>query len=118
MLKISREVTVRSRIFSERGSITAEVAISFPIVLLVSAFLYSGIQLSGKQLRLQEASAVAARQLSRGEAVDVRRVAGDVKNIVSYHNGAYVCVQLKDSAKGLLNGIEVKASSCTLDKGH
>ncbi|WP_241429791.1 TadE/TadG family type IV pilus assembly protein [Tropheryma whipplei] len=64
MLKISREVTVRSRIFSERGSITAEVAISFPIVLLVSAFLYSGIQLSGKQLRLQEASAVAARQLS------------------------------------------------------
>src|SRR5690606_3163334 len=52
----------------ERGSVTAEFAITLPAVALVLAASIMCVQLGGLQLRLQDAAGAAARSLARGEA--------------------------------------------------
>lgn len=51
----------------DRGSATAETAVVLPVVVLVLACCLGALQLSARQLRLQDAAADAARSIARGE---------------------------------------------------
>ena len=51
----------------DRGSITAEFATVIPAVMLVLAASLTCMQLGSQQLRLQDAAAITARALARGD---------------------------------------------------
>ena len=107
----------------ERGSAVAEFAVALPAVLLVLATVLGGVQLGTLQLRLQDASADAARSLGRGDsgpalASRLARQAPSARWSVTRPAGL-VCVHLAASAAppaGLL-GLPVAATSCALDEG-
>lgn len=82
----------------ERGSVTAEVAVVTPAVVLIVLFAVSALSAGGQQIRLEHAAAQSARYLARGEdpahVSDVaRRIAGDV-NIDAGDDGDLACVTL------------------------
>lgn len=106
----------------ERGSAAAEFAVALPAVLLVLATVLGGVQLGTLQLRLQDASADAARSLGRGDsgpavASRISRQAPTASWNVTRPAGL-VCVHLVASAAppaGAL-GLRASATSCALDE--
>ena len=54
---------------SDRGAVTAEVAVTLPVVVLVLAACLGSLGLATAQLRAQDAAADAARLLGRGETI-------------------------------------------------
>jgi hypothetical protein len=106
---------------AERGSVTAEFAVAMPAVLLVLATALGGVQLAGLQLRLQDASADAARGLGRGdssaqvEQILGRQVPGATVTVTK--PGDVVCARLTAAPEWptALVGIRVEAMSCALD---
>ena len=84
----------------ERGSVTAELAVALPSVVLVLACCVSGMSLAGQQLRLTDAAALAARSLARGgdpEATAARLSSGAI--VTRSAEGDLVCVTLTSSAQ-------------------
>jgi hypothetical protein len=64
---------------SERGSVTAELALAMPSVALVLVITLGGFGLQVERLKLVSEAAVAARALGRGEAeADVRSQLAEV----------------------------------------
>lgn len=51
----------------EAGTVTAELAVAVPAVLLVLAACLGGLAAGAEQLRLQGAAALAARSAARGD---------------------------------------------------
>jgi hypothetical protein len=105
----------------ERGSVTAEFATVIPAVLLVLAVCLAGLQLSSKQVRLQQVAAMAARSVARGEPVSVAAGLVPGTTLRLEHRGELACVTA--SAVGsktawLIGVITVSASSCALDGGR
>jgi Flp pilus assembly protein TadG len=106
----------------DRGSAVAEFAVALPAVLLVLATVLGGVQLGALQLRLQDASADAARSLGRGDSASflasrIARQAPGARSSVTRSDGL-VCVHLVASPAppaGLL-GLAVSATSCGLDE--
>lgn len=95
-----------------------------PAVILVLLCCIAGLQLSGQHLRLQDASAIAARSIARGEGIDsaaqlaAQLVPGTQLSTVT--RGTSVCVTA--SAPGLAVGgvvptITLSASSCAPSGG-
>lgn len=63
----------------DAGTVTAELAVAVPAVLLVLAYCLTGLALAVDQVRCVDAARVAARAASRGEpAAQVRAVALDL----------------------------------------
>ena len=83
-----------------------------PAVLLVLACGMAGMQLAGQQLRLQDAAAMTARSLARGDTPPPIAA-----TIGTSNDGALLCVQLTRHANGLIP-IELKAESCALAGGR
>lgn len=108
------------RIDGERGSVTAELAIALPTVVIVLAACLSGMQLAGQHLIVQDAAAAAARSAARGDspgAIAAQLVPGSSASQSA--KGDLVCVTV--SAPGLavaLRGLTVSASSCALGGGR
>ena len=104
----------------DRGSVTAELAIALPAVVLVLAFCLSGVRVAGQQLRLQDAAAAAARSLARGDdaqAAAARLVPGS--SVSASERGDIVCARV--SARASLAGpigVDLRASSCALGGGR
>jgi Flp pilus assembly protein TadG len=101
--------------------VTAEFATVIPAVLLVLAACLSGLQLSTQQVRLQQAAAMAARSVARGESMGVASVLVAGSTLRVQYRGELACVTA--SARGstvgaLLGAITVSASSCALDGGR
>ena len=94
----------------ERGSVTAEVAITLPAVILVLACCLGALGAAAQQVRLQDAAAAAARSAGRdgpvppGAAVDDR---GDV-----------VCVTMTRQAGAPLGALTLRATSCAPGAGR
>src|SRR5690606_25593555 len=109
----------RSPIRGERGSVTAEFAAVIPAVLLVLACCLGAVQVATLQLRLQDAAAVAARALARGDSVAVDSlVVGATAS--AKREGPYVCVTARVSSSiggGLLGAISLSARSCAAASG-
>ena len=109
----------------QRGSVSAEFAAVLPAVALVLVAALLCLQVAGDQLRLQDASADAARSLSRGDGADVAAsrlgavIAG--AQLTVSHRGDLVCVDVRarsGGAAGLLAALPLHATGCALDGGR
>jgi hypothetical protein len=96
-----------------------------PAVLIVLLACLGALQVAGLQLRLQDASADAARAVSRGDPASA--VAAQLEGVVPgarlavAHRGSAICADLIVSAPAgvaALAGITVRASSCALGGGR
>lgn len=61
------------RVSNERGSVTAELAVSLPAVALVIAITLGAFSLQIERMKLVEVSATAARAIARGESEENAR---------------------------------------------
>jgi Flp pilus assembly protein TadG len=106
----------------DRGTVTAEVAVALPVIVLVLAACLGGLGLAAAQLRAQDAAADAARLLGRGESIaaaqqHVIRVAPSSRLTVSRPSGL-VCANVHVEQRVMLMPIVLSASSCALDGGR
>ncbi|QBR74687.1 TadE family type IV pilus minor pilin [Microbacterium sediminis] len=105
----------------ERGSITAELALALPAVLLVVIIGVGGLFAASTLVQLQDGAADAARLIARGESS--ARAASAVTTVVSSghsaisHRGDLVCVTATATAR--IAGVELPltATSCALAGG-
>lgn len=105
----------------ERGSITAELALALPAVLLVVIIGVGGLFAASTQVQLQDGAADAARLVARGESHD--RAAAAVTTVVSEghssisRHGDLVCVTASANAQIAGVAIPLTATSCALAGG-
>jgi hypothetical protein len=93
----------------DEGSVTAEFAAVIPAVLLVLAGCLACLQLASQQLRLQDAAAVTARSLARGDSAPPFAGA----TTTTHRDGDLLCARLTLPAQlPLLLGLS--AESCAL----
>lgn len=101
----------------DRGSVTAEFAVAIPAVLLVLVGALGAMQVAGEQLRLQAASADAARSFGRGDENGYSRVAEQIPgaSVTKRMLGDLVCADARaPTTLGLLSGVTLVATSCAL----
>lgn len=106
----------------ERGSVSAELALALPAVVLALLLGAGALGAASRQVALQDASADAARLLGRGEGQDA--AAGVVHAAVpgagmsSSLSGDLVCVTASlEVSVGPLIRLPLQGSSCALDGG-
>ncbi|MFS0895347.1 TadE family type IV pilus minor pilin [Microbacterium sp. 179-I 3D3 NHS] len=119
-LRVARGSPVRGR---DRGSVSAELALALPAVVLVMLLGAGVLGAASRHVALQDAAADAARLLGRGEGADAaHRVVGAAVRgaaVSSSHSGDLVCVTASlDLSIGALVRVPVRASSCALDGGR
>lgn len=101
----------------ERGSVTAELAVALPAVVLVLACCLSGMAAASQQLRLTDAAALAARTFARGgdpDALVARLLPG--AHVTRSAEGDLACVTVTEQAGGL--PLTLTARSCALAGGR
>jgi hypothetical protein len=107
----------------ERGSVSAELALALPAVVLTLLLGAGVLGAASRQVALQDASADAARLLGRGEGQDAAERVVDAAvagaGVSSSHSGDRVCVTASlDVSVGTLMRLPLRASSCALDGGR
>ena len=112
---------MRTRL-GDRGSVSAELAVALPAILLLVGLCVGALSAASRQVRLQDAVADAARLVARGE--DEGRafslVGGAVHGaaVELRRDGDLVCV-LASAPVGLpLPGARFTADACALDGGR
>ncbi|MET4782677.1 TadE family type IV pilus minor pilin [Glaciihabitans sp. UYNi722] len=95
----------------------AEFAAVVPAVILLLVCCLAGLQLAAQHLRLQDATASAARSVARGDDIGVARQLMPGARFNSSSRGDMVCVN--GSTPGSVAGvvITVTASSCAFAGG-
>ena len=106
----------------DRGSATAEFAVVVPAVVLVIALTAGCLAAAGRQVRLEQGVAQAARLAARGEPSDrvagiVAAVAGGAVDGVS-DDGDLVCVSASAPTRLPLPVPSLQARSCALSGGR
>lgn len=106
----------------ERGSVTAELALALPAVVLVLLLGAGALGAASRQVALQDASADAARLLGRGEGADTAaravQATASGAGMSSERSGDLVCVTTSLVVSvGALVRVPLRASSCALDGG-
>lgn len=106
----------------DRGSATAEFAVIVPAVVLLIALTVGGLAAAGRQVRLEQGAAQAARLAARGESD--ARVAGVVAAIAEgaavrsvERGGELACVTTTAPAGLPLPLPVLSARSCALSGG-
>lgn len=59
----------------DRGTVTAELAVCLPVLVLLLAVALSAVSVAGVRVRVQDAAREAARAAARGDPVAARRMA-------------------------------------------
>ncbi|WP_268920999.1 TadE family type IV pilus minor pilin [Paramicrobacterium chengjingii] len=103
----------------EHGSVTAELAVVIPAVMLVLALCMWGLQATVLQVRVTDAAADAARTLARGDSMSLARSRAatlvDGAQVSSSHSGDFVCATV--STRSAVLPITVSARGCALAGG-
>jgi Flp pilus assembly protein TadG len=105
----------------DRGSVSAEFAVALPAAILVLALGVGALGAAGRQVRLQDAAADAARLLARGE--DTGRAQSAVGTAVPgasmavEHRGDLVCVTASATVRVGI-AVTLTGSACALDGGR
>jgi hypothetical protein len=73
MVKLRPQIKFARHINSERGSVTAELAMALPAVALVIGITLGAFALQIERMKLVEVSATAARAIARGESEENAR---------------------------------------------
>ncbi|MEU4363710.1 TadE family type IV pilus minor pilin [Promicromonospora sp. NPDC023987] len=95
---------------SERGTVTAELAIGLPVVILVLVAVLTLAAASTAQMRAMDAARAGARAVAIGEqeavvSAVVARVGGPEAEVVLAHDGEWVRVTVtRPVAGGWLSG--------------
>lgn len=105
----------------DRGTVTAEVAVTLPVVVIVLAACLGGLAIAGAQVRAHDAAADAARLLGRGESSanaqqHVSRTLAGATLSVSRPT-QLVCATVHVEQRLLLVPMTLTATSCALDGG-
>lgn len=91
---------------SDRGAVTAELAVGLPAVVLLLAAVLTGVAAGATQLRVEEAARAAAREIMRGgsaEAEDAaRRIAGPGARVSVTAEGDWMRVEVGASVSAPL----------------
>lgn len=107
----------------ERGAAVAEFAVVMPAVALVLALSLGAVQTVALQVRLQDAAAVAARALGRGEGLQLAAErlerAAPGAQLEPSEQGEAICVAVRMQAQiaGVLT-VPLEAGSCALAAGR
>lgn len=107
------------RLGDDRGSVVAEFAVALPALVLVLLLGAGALDAAATRVRLQDASADAARLIARGEgearaaAVVAEAVPG--MTLAVSHTSDLVCVDAAAPAR--IPGITLTARSCALAGG-
>lgn len=100
----------------DRGAVTAEFAVALPAVVAVIALCVGALGVTGRQVRLEQAVAQAARLAARGEAGSgVREVIARIAStddVAVRTDGDLVCVSARISLPAPLPSLA--AESCAL----
>lgn len=92
--------SLRSRLrTSQRGSVSAELAITFPLVITILMIGVGTLSLSGNQLRLEQILAAALRSGSESSAVDYIRSNLDESTVTSYREGGRRCLRVESKSQ-------------------
>lgn len=108
---------------ADRGSVTAELAVALPAVVIVLALCIAGVQVGAAQVRVTSAAADAARALGRGEsdataARIAQGVSGAPVTLAAHRDAEFVCAEVSGTPGGLLGAITLRASSCAMSEGR
>ena len=100
----------------ERGSVTAEFAVIVPAVVLVVLLTVATLAGAGRQIRLEQAAAQAARLAARGEddarvRATLAAVGGD-PTVQVHTEGDLVCATVRARASVPLPLPPLRAESC------
>ncbi len=92
---------------SQRGSVTAEVAVVLPALVVLLALLLATAHVGTVQLRLEEAARAGAREVMRGESSasvqqTVRRLAGDNATAHIASAGEWTTIEVRARVEGPL----------------
>ncbi|WP_405372392.1 MULTISPECIES: TadE family type IV pilus minor pilin [unclassified Microbacterium] len=102
----------------ERGSVTAEFAVVVPAVVLVIVLAVSALSVGGRQVRLEQAAAQAARWAARDEPGDrvaaIARTLLDGAAVTVRRDGELVCVDAVVDDGTALPLPKLRARSCAL----
>jgi Flp pilus assembly protein TadG len=107
----------------DRGSVTAEFAAAVPAVVIVLVCCLAGVQVVGQQVRLQDAAAIVARSVGRGEtdAVALGRAQhlAPGSRLAIAATGDLACATLDQPADGPTGVLRITltARSCALADG-
>lgn len=104
---------------AQRGSVTAEVAVVLPALVVLLALLLGTAHVGIAQLRLEEAARAGAREAMRGEGADrvestVQRLAGEHATTTVTSGSGWTTVEVRASVDGPLVGsigLELRASA-------
>lgn len=111
-----RRVTAPRR---ERGSVTAEFVVALPAVIVVLAMCLGGVRLGVQSMLAQDAAAVAARSVARGEgeSVAVARAAAVVAGVsVSFaRSDGLVCATVAAPSGAPALPILARGRACALE---
>lgn len=106
---------------SDRGAVTAELAVGLPAVALLLAAVLTGVAAGATQLRIEEAARAAAREVMRGSTVEAeaaaRRIAGDGAQVTVSADGEWARVEVISSVSAPLLDrlpLELTASASAL----
>ncbi|RWZ68453.1 hypothetical protein ELQ92_04360 [Labedella populi] len=104
----------------DRGSVTAEFAVTLPAVLLVLVVCVGAASVSVQRIEVEGAAAAAARVLARGDRsvapTTVARLARNAR-LSSKRDGDFVCATVTAQARFAVAhsiGVEVVGHSCSL----
>ncbi|WP_231554399.1 TadE family type IV pilus minor pilin [Arthrobacter sp. L77] len=104
---------------SQRGSVTAEVAVVLPALVVLLALLLATAHVGTVQLRLEEAARAGAREVMRGESSasvqqTVQRLAGDNATAHIASTGEWTTIEVRARVEGPLvelMDLELRASA-------
>jgi hypothetical protein len=106
----------------DRGSVSAVFAVALPAILLLLVLCTGALSTAARQVRLQDATADAARLIARGD--DEARALGAVADATPGARGSVsiegdlVCVSATAPVGLPLGDLRMTASSCALDGGR
>lgn len=107
---------------ADRGSVTAEIAVALPTVIMVLAACLGALGLGAAQVRAQDAAADAARLLGRGETSAVAESHVDLvapgARLSARYRDDLVCTTVSVEHPVLLVPVRVEGASCALAGGR
>ncbi len=101
----------------DAGTVTAELAVVLPAVLLVLAGCLGALHLGVEQARLDAAAAVASRSVARGDPASVaigRAVTAGAGSVRFERRAGLICARAAAPARLLGVSIPVVGASCAL----
>ena len=102
---------------AERGTVTAELAVVLPAVLLVLAGCLGALRLGVEQARMDAAASVVARSIARGDpqgTAVARGGAAGAASVVVERRAGLVCVRAENRSSILGLPLPVIGTSCAL----